>query len=125
MFQIGGGAIGIGVMTTIFTSASESEFADKVAAMGSQVTEQQKHVIQGVLAGTDSGKEALSLFGSNAAERVLEIVRDSFVVGIQTGFRVVAAVALAGFVVAVLFVGGRLFDRSKGASARPAQDPAS
>jgi MFS family permease len=25
MFQIGGGAIGIGVMTTIFTSASESE----------------------------------------------------------------------------------------------------
>jgi EmrB/QacA subfamily drug resistance transporter len=125
MFQIGGGAIGIGVMTTIFTSASESEFADKVAAMGSQVTEQQKHVIQGVLAGTDSGKEALSLFGSNAAERVLEIVRDSFVVGIQTGFRVVAAVALAGFVVAVLFVGGRLFGRSKGASARPAQDPAS
>jgi Na+/melibiose symporter-like transporter len=113
MFQIGGGAIGIGVMTTIFTSASESEFADKVAATGSKVTEQQQHVIHGVLAGTESGKEALSLFGTNAAERVLEIVRDSFVVGIQTGFRVVAAVALVGFVVALLFVGGKLFGRKR------------
>lgn len=121
MFQIGGGAIGIGVMTTIFTSASENEFADRVAAVG-DVTEQQKHVIQGVLAGTDSGREALSLFGSDAAERVLEIVRDSFVVGIQTGFRVVAAVAIVGFVVALLFVGGRLIG-GKG-EARSGAEPA-
>jgi hypothetical protein len=40
-------------------------------------------------------------------------VRDSFVVGIQTGFRVVAAVALVGFVIALLFVGGRLFGGSR------------
>jgi EmrB/QacA subfamily drug resistance transporter len=113
MFQIGGGAIGIGVMTTIFTSSSESEFSDKVTAAGSQVTEQQQHVIHGVLAGTESGKEALSLFGRSSAERVLDIVRDSFVVGIQTGFRVVAAVALVGFVIALLFVGGRLFGSSR------------
>jgi EmrB/QacA subfamily drug resistance transporter len=113
MFQIGGGAIGIGVMTTIFTSSSESEFSDKVTAAGSQVTEQQQHVIHGVLAGTESGKEALSLFGRSSAERVLDIVRDSFVVGIQTGFRVVAAVALVGFVIALLFVGGRLFGGSR------------
>jgi hypothetical protein len=109
------------VMTTIFTSASENEFADRVAAVG-DVTEQQKHVIQGVLAGTDSGREALSLFGSDAAERVLEIVRDSFVVGIQTGFRVVAAVAIGGFVVALLFVGGRLIG-GKG-EARSGAEPA-
>ena len=121
MFQIGGGAIGIGVMTTIFTSSSESEFSDKVTAAGSQVTEQQQHVIHGVLAGTESGKEALSLFGRSSAERVLDIVRDSFVVGIQTGFRVVAAVALVGFVIALLFVGGRLF----GASREPASQSAS
>jgi hypothetical protein len=70
-------------------------------------------VIHGVLAGTESGKEALSLFGTNAAEEVLEIVRDSFVVGIQTGFRVVAAVALVGFVVSLVFVGGKLFGRKR------------
>jgi EmrB/QacA subfamily drug resistance transporter len=111
MFQIGGGAIGLGFMTTIFTSASESEFADRVAAAGTRVSEDQQHVIQGILAGTESGQEALRQFGTAAGDRVLEIVRDSFVVGIQTGFRVVAAVALVGFVVALLFVGGRLLGR--------------
>jgi Na+/melibiose symporter-like transporter len=108
MFQIAGGAIGLGMTTTIFTSMSETEFREKVTASGGQVTERQEDVIHGVLAGTKSGQQALNEFGPQAADRVLQIVRDSFVTGIQSGFKVVSAIALVGFVIAVLFVGGRL-----------------
>jgi EmrB/QacA subfamily drug resistance transporter len=108
MFQIAGGAVGLGLTTTIFTSVSEDEVATKAADAGSRLTESQEHVVQGVLAGTEPGQEAFQQLSNAGAERALDIVRDSFVAGIQAGFRVTAAIALAGFVIAVLFVGGRL-----------------
>src|SRR6266540_3017634 len=59
MFQIAGGAIGLGITTTIFTLSSENELADKAGAAGTQLTDHQTAVLHGVLAGTDSGTAAL------------------------------------------------------------------
>jgi EmrB/QacA subfamily drug resistance transporter len=119
MFQIAGGALGLGLTTAIFSSASEGELESKVADEGSRVTEHQESVIHGVLAGTDPGQEGFNqVSGEVAAERVLSIVRDSFVVGIQTSFRVVAAIALVGLVITLLFVGGRLGKGRQGAQFR-------
>jgi hypothetical protein len=42
---------------------------------------------------------------------VLEIIRESFVAGLTTSFRVIGAIALVGVAIAVLFVGGRLGHR--------------
>jgi EmrB/QacA subfamily drug resistance transporter len=109
MFQIAGGAIGLGMATTIFTSASERELADKATDAGAPLTAHQEAVLHGDLAGTDAAEAALRELPGGVVDRITAIVRDSFVVGIQTSFRVVAAVALLGFVIALLFVGGRLF----------------
>jgi EmrB/QacA subfamily drug resistance transporter len=103
MFQIAGGAIGLGLTTAIFTSKSESE----VAAGAADLSEQQQNVVQGVLAGTDSGNSVLAHFSQARADQLLDLVRDSFVAGVQTSFRVVAAIAVVGFVICVLFVGER------------------
>jgi EmrB/QacA subfamily drug resistance transporter len=108
MFQIAGGAVGLGITTTIFTSVSEDEVATKAAEAGSRLSESQEHVVHGVLAGTEPGQDAFQQLSNAGAERALDVVRDSFVTGIQAGFRVTSAIALAGFVVAVLFIGGRL-----------------
>ncbi len=107
MFQIGGGALGLGITTAIFTITSEDKLASEASAAGFDLTEHQASVAHGDLAGTDAAAAALGNLSSSAAERVEAAVRDSFVVGIQWGFRYVAAVALIGFVVAALFVGGR------------------
>ncbi len=107
MFQIGGGALGLGITTAIFTITSEDKLASEASAAGFDLTEHQASVAHGDLAGTDSAAAALVNLSSSAAERVEAAVRDSFVVGLQWGFRYVAAVALIGFVVASLFVGGR------------------
>src|SRR5665809_135254 len=45
MAQIGGGAIGLGLATTIFTSSSEGELADKASEAGAQLTAHQESVL--------------------------------------------------------------------------------
>jgi EmrB/QacA subfamily drug resistance transporter len=104
MFQIAGGALGLGLTTAIFTLRSEDRVSSDAAEAGIRLTDQQASVIHGILAGTDSGQTAFADFRSPVAERVLDVVNDSFVAGVQLSFRVVAALAVAGLVVAVLFV---------------------
>jgi hypothetical protein len=50
----------------------------------------------------------LSQFPADVADRLLEIVRDAFVTGMQWGFRVDTALAFLGLLTAALFVGGTL-----------------
>ena len=108
MFQIAGGAIGLGITTTIFTISSEDELADKASAAGTHLTDQQTSVLHGVLAGTDSGLAALHQLSSSVQATIAEIVRESFATGVQAGFRFVTAAAVLGFLIALFFVGGRL-----------------
>lgn len=111
MFQIAGGAVGIGLTTSIFTTASENELSSKAAEAGARLSEHQASVAHGLLVGTDPSADATRGLTPEAAERIEGLVRDSFVTGIQAGFRVVSVIALIGLVVSVLFVGGRLGKR--------------
>jgi EmrB/QacA subfamily drug resistance transporter len=104
MFQIAGGAIGLGLTTAIFTTRSEDKLAAEAAEAGSKLTAHQTAVLHGDLAGTDAAAAALSQLPASAADTIRRIVGESFVVGVQTSFRVVSAIALAGLVIAVLFV---------------------
>jgi EmrB/QacA subfamily drug resistance transporter len=104
MFQVAGGAIGLGLATAIFTIRSEDEIASEANALGLRDTAEQSGVIHGILAGTESGKRAFADFGTSTADRVLEVVKESFVAGVQLSFRIIAAIALIGVVVALLGV---------------------
>ncbi len=104
MFQVAGGAIGLGLTTAIFTIRSEDEIASEANALGLRDTAEQSGVIHGILAGTEPGERAFSEFGTSTADRVLEVVEESFVAGVQLSFRVVAAIAVLGLLVAVLGV---------------------
>jgi EmrB/QacA subfamily drug resistance transporter len=119
MFQIAGGAIGLGVTTTIFTTSSENELAEKAGSHGVDLTAHQTGVLHGVLAGTDASQQALAELPKGAAATIEKIVRDSFASGLQAGFRFVAIAALAGLVISVLYVGGR-----PEAEPEPAPEPA-
>jgi EmrB/QacA subfamily drug resistance transporter len=104
MFQIAGGAVGLGLTTALFTARSEDRVVSDAAEVGLRMTGEQAGVIHGVLAGTEPGQKAFAEFNASVAARVLDVVRDSFVAGVQLSLRVVAAIALVGLVVAILGV---------------------
>ena len=106
MFQIAGGSIGLGLNTTIFTSSSKSNLNSHLASVGATVSHVQANLARGILAGTDSGRQVLAGLPVSAAHRLTSLVRDGFVTGLHTAFRLDAALALGALLVAALFVGG-------------------
>ena len=54
-----------------------------------------------MLAGTEPGTPAFAEFATPVAEEVLDVVKDSFVAGVQLSLRVVAAIALIGLIIAI------------------------
>ena len=119
MFQIAGGSVGLGLTTTVFTTASQ----DSLQRDAANLSEKEIEEVQGALAGTESGAEIVARQGKAAGEQLLEVVRDAFVSGLNWSFRLVALLALTGLVLAVLFVGGTLLRR--GSETAPAAAPPS
>jgi MFS family permease len=91
-----------------FTSSVHS------AHRSGSLTTVQEHAVNAFLAGSASAQELARRF-PDAATAVDRVSRAAFAHGMQASFRVTAALAAAGFVVAVGFVGGR--------KRRPTVDP--
>ncbi len=108
MCQIAGGAVGLATITTIFSNSSERRLSEDAADASIKLTDQQESVMHGLLVGTDSAMKALEKIPMARQEEIVQIVRDSFVAGLQVSFRIVAVVALIGLVVSVTYVGGKL-----------------
>ncbi|MFL5865481.1 MAG: MFS transporter [Thermoleophilaceae bacterium] len=100
MFQVAGGSVGLGLTTTIFTTAS----IDKLQG-GSVDIDTAKRV----LAGTEPAQ--------NLPAQVERFVREAFAAGMQWSFRVVALLAVGGFLVSLFFVGGALLRARRPATA--------
>jgi len=108
MFQVGGGSIGLGATTAVFTTASDEKLSSDVSSLSTPVTDRQRDAIEGILAGTESARETLAGFSSSVSARLTDLVGDSFAAGFDWAFRFDFALTVVGFAVAVLFVGGRL-----------------
>jgi hypothetical protein len=104
MFQVAGGAVGLGLTTTVFTTASEDALQRELA--GTRVDGGEVDVLHGALAGTESAGQILARFSASAADRLLELVREAFVAGMQWAFRLVAGLAVIGVAVSLLKVAG-------------------
>jgi hypothetical protein len=103
MFQVAGGSVGLGLTTTVFTTAS----VDKLQSAATGLSSSEISDVQGVLAGTDSAAQVLMRHGGEIPGGLIELVREAFVAGLSWSFRLVALLALGGLVVSVLFVGER------------------
>ncbi len=98
MCQIAGGAIGLGLTTTIFTARSQDKLNDVLSSAGPE-----KDAAETVLSGTGSMLDAIEKFPQAAP-----VIREAFAAGMELAFRVDALLALSGVAVSVLFVGGSL-----------------
>jgi EmrB/QacA subfamily drug resistance transporter len=106
MFQIAGGSVGLGLDTTIFTARSQGYVDHHVATVTTHLTDSQVDAVHGILAGTQSAHAVTAQLSAPVAHQITQLVRDAFVTGLHTIFRIDAALAFAGLIVAVLFVGG-------------------
>ena len=120
MCQIGGGAIGVAITTTIFTITSENDLDSKAttALHGHHLTDHQVAVLHGQLAGTKAAQDALHQLPQSAQNVIVPIIKDSFAVGVQAGFRFVAIAAVLGLLISLFFVGGRLLPQRTAAAER-------
>jgi len=105
MFQIAGGSVGLGLTTTVFTAGIHSSLA---ADAGAGVPDRSQNAVHGILAGTESAKQALADFTTKSADQVMQIVREAFAAGFHGALLLDASLAFVGFLIAVFFVGGRL-----------------
>jgi len=111
MCQIAGGSVGLGLTTAIFTTAAHDKLEGELSSTGASLSGDDLSAVHGVLAGTDSATRIVERFPGAVADRLVDLVRESFAAGMHWSFRVVALLALAGFVVSLLFVGGSLLRR--------------
>ena len=106
MCQIAGGSVGLGLNTTVFTSRSQDYVEAHLTAVGASVTDAQSNLVLGILAGTRSANAVAKDFTPSVAHQLEALVRDGFIAGLHAAFRMDAALAFAGLLVAVAFVGG-------------------
>jgi EmrB/QacA subfamily drug resistance transporter len=105
MFQLAGGSVGLALTTAVFTAASEARVhEDRLAGL---LSEGEEQALIGLLANTGFAEQIVERFPGRAA-RLESLAQDAFISGIETSFAVVAMLALAGLLVAALWVGGRL-----------------
>ena len=117
MFQVAGGSVGLGLTTTVFVTASEDRLQKDLA--GTRLDSGEVDTLHGALAGTESAAQILPRFSRGTADRLLELIRDAFAAGMQWAFRLVAALALLGVLVSVLYVGGSLLRPRETAGEKP------
>ncbi len=106
MFQFVGGAIGLGLTTTIVASSERSTVDARLAAAGAGLNPAERDALHGLLAGTDSAQQVAASFDRNMAAELLAIAADAFAAGVRSGLRLDAGIAVAGVLVSLLLVRG-------------------
>ncbi len=119
MLQLTGGSIGLGLSTAIFTSAFHATVHG--AKLAGSLTTPQAHAVNGILTGTASTRQLAQRF-PHAAGTLESLSRNAFASGMHASFRVTAAFAAIGFLVAVVFIGGRIRPRAEPAAPEVAAD---
>jgi EmrB/QacA subfamily drug resistance transporter len=104
MFQIAGGAIGLGLTTTVFLTASNRSLDDGTSSVGVALTAAERASARGVLAGTDTAAELVARYAGSVGQALEDLVREAFASGFQWALRFDAALALVGLVVAVALI---------------------
>lgn len=104
MFQLVGSAIGLAIITTIFTDVAKNSVTNSLQDAGLSVTEAHKADIIGFILGSASKEKLISDFGQEKFLELLPHIHHAYVTGIKMGLWFGAALALIAAVLAILFV---------------------
>lgn len=104
MFQIGGGALGLAVSTTIFSADAKRNIGSLLDIAGISVTEGQRTAMYNYLSGFGSRNELLKEYSPQVGDKIISIIHDSYLSGLHDAMLFVSAIALAGGVISYFFI---------------------
>jgi len=106
MFQLVGGALGLAVVTTIFTDAVKRDVTMRISDFGLKLSEEQQADILSFMLGSGSRQTLLDEFGQAAFNDLYHHIYSAYVSGLKYGLGFAAAVVAAGAVL-TFFAGER------------------
>lgn len=104
MFQFVGGAIGLGLTTTIVASTQRAAVSDLLQSEGVVLPAAQRAALEKLLSGAESARQVLRQFDPAVAQRLLDVAGDAFADGVRAGLRLDAAIVAVGVVLALLML---------------------
>jgi hypothetical protein len=109
MFQYVGGAIGLGLTTTIVGAAERGAVDARLGEGGIALEATARDALNGMLAGTESARQILAQFDGSIAQELIDLTGEAFAVGVRNGLRIDAFIVGVGVVLGaiVLFSGRR------------------
>lgn len=119
MAQFVGGAIGLGVTTSIVASSERAAVDAHLAAAGVGLTVTEREAVNGVLSGAESAQRVLSQFDAGMAQEILGIAGEAFAAGARSGLRLDAGIAGVGLLVSLLLLRVARRDRRDAAPLAP------
>jgi EmrB/QacA subfamily drug resistance transporter len=107
MFELAGGALGLAVITTIFTDAVRKDISVKLSELGFGLTGPQKADLLDFILGSGSREALVNELGPDKVNTVFLHVRESFVSGLQEGLGFATVVLVVGAVLTLIFIEGK------------------
>ncbi|MEQ9620191.1 MAG: MFS transporter [Deltaproteobacteria bacterium] len=98
MFQLVGGALGLAVITTIFTDFAKNDLLNRIKGAGVSLSDSQQADVTGFILGSESKKALLDGLGAEEFQQVLTHIHHAFVTGIETGLGFAAFLVATGAV---------------------------
>jgi len=107
MFELAGGALGLAVITTIFTDGVRKDISVKLSELGFGLTGSQKADLLDFILGSGTREKLVNELGADRVNTVFLHVRESFVSGLQEGLGVATVVLALGAILTLIFIEGK------------------
>ncbi len=106
MFQLVGGALGLAVVTTIFTDAAKKDVTERISGYGLNLSEGYQSDILSFMLGSGSKQTLLNDFGQATFNDLYHHIYSAYISGLKYGLGFAAIVVAIGAVL-TFFVGNR------------------
>lgn len=107
MFQLAGAALGLAIITTIFTDVASGDLINSINNAGIQLSEDELSNVKSFILGSGSEKVLEEELGSKLWSSVIKHAVHSYVKGVENGLIVSGIIALFGAVVSLISVKNR------------------
>jgi EmrB/QacA subfamily drug resistance transporter len=106
MFQLVGGALGLAVVTTIFTDAAKRDVTERITGYGLKLSERHQTDILGFMLGSGSKRTLIGDFGQSTFNDLYQHILHAYISGLKYGLGFAIIVVAVGAVLPV-FIGHR------------------
>ncbi len=107
MFQLAGAALGLAIITTIFTDVTSGDLMNRINSAGIQLSESDLESIKSFILGSGSESTLVSEVGQGIWDNLITHVEHSYIEGVKNGLVVSGIIALFGAVISLISVKNR------------------